>query len=718
MQNWSITQDRNGFIYAGNGNGVLEYDGESWRLIPLDDLNAVRSIAIDENNVKWVGGDRELGYLEPDSLGFLRYISLKNKIPPSHALTANVWNVFTTNVGVVFRGGDTIYIWRNGVFQIIPNKGRIHTGFQVGERIFFRLYEKGLYELQDGKLNLIPQGEVFKDIRVYAALPFKDNSILLGTRDAGLFVYDGTSVSKFENEIDDYLISNRLYNGLHLPDTTYAFTTLRGGLIIIGENGKIRRTITTKNGLLNDEIYGICLDDRNGIWLGLQTGISHIEHLRPYTFFGKKMGLGGTVDAFARHKGKLYVGTYDGIHSWEHSSTENGYRFKRIDEINSGCTSLLSTNDCLLALTDDGTFEIRNGAIEKLNNLKGVFSYRSQIDTNRIFIGHKEGLATLYFFEGAWQNESTIGQIDEEAISMTETGTNTLWLGTRVDGVVKIEFPSMRGEKWKRNPENLKIYHYNQKHGLPHGWNKVYTIDGQLRVTANTEMGPPLFKFDATADSFIPDTEFGKKFGLDSVMVHPLAVQDNGTYMLLKSLSIAGWPSRFSSYKNAQTGKYRVTKLQDWRFSGHYKVFWENQNLFWLGSEDVVRYEIPKNPENVPPFKTFIRKVISGQDSIIYGGVQVAFNNPKLKHSHRGLRFQFAAPIFDDSQSKTYQYFLKGFDKEWSNWSHETQKDYTNIYEGDYQFLVRAKDVHGEVSEPAFFLFQYCPLGIALCGPI
>ena len=30
---WAIAQDRRGVMYFGNWNGVLEYDGVSWRLI-------------------------------------------------------------------------------------------------------------------------------------------------------------------------------------------------------------------------------------------------------------------------------------------------------------------------------------------------------------------------------------------------------------------------------------------------------------------------------------------------------------------------------------------------------------------------------------------------------------------------------------------------------------------------------------------------------------
>ena len=708
MQNWSITQDGNGFIYASNGDGILEYDGESWRFIPLADFNAVRTIAVDGNNVKWIGADRELGYLESDSLGFLQFKSLKNKIPPAHSLNASVWNVFVVRDGIVFRGGDTIYLWKNGSFQIVSHTERIHTGFQVGEDLFFRLYDKGLYQLIDNSLKLIPDGDIFKNLRVYAVLPFTNNTLLLGTRDSGLFLYDRTSVKRFPSEVDDYIIKNRLYNGIRLPDSTYAFATLRGGLIFMDENGKRIRTLTVKNGLLNDEVYGICLDVRNGLWLSLQTGISRIEHLQPYTFFDKKLGVEGTVDAIVRHKGIVYVATYAGLFRGEYSSITESYRFVRIDAINSGCTSLLSVEASLIVLTDDGTLLINDDVVKKINNLKGVISYRSQKDPNRIFIGHKEGLSTIYFSKGVWRNESHFPQIHEEPISITEDKDGMLWLGTRVEGTIEIVFSEAVATIWRGEPKNMVIHRYNKNHGLPDGWNKVYTVDGQLLVTANSEIGR-VFLFDAEKNIFFKPIQFGKRFGLDSLDVYPLAVQNDARHILLKSNPHKGKSYIFSAFKEIGTDEYIVQRLHDERFKDNDEVFWDDRNILWLGAEEIIKYDLRIKPTSNPPFKTYIRKVQVGQDSVIFGGIGTNEKEPILAYSSNGLSFQFAAPVFENMSGNSYQYFLKGFDKKWSGWAVGTKKEYTNIYEGDYRFMVRAKDIFGEISELGVFDFEILP---------
>ncbi|MCP4398153.1 MAG: hypothetical protein GY801_12755, partial [bacterium] len=45
-QNWDIAQSPEGLLYVANGSGMLEYDGVSWRLIPISNNSSPRSLAI------------------------------------------------------------------------------------------------------------------------------------------------------------------------------------------------------------------------------------------------------------------------------------------------------------------------------------------------------------------------------------------------------------------------------------------------------------------------------------------------------------------------------------------------------------------------------------------------------------------------------------------------------------------------------------------------
>ena len=46
-QNWAIVQDNRGIIYAGNDEGVLQYDGSYWKKIALSNLSGIRSLGVD-----------------------------------------------------------------------------------------------------------------------------------------------------------------------------------------------------------------------------------------------------------------------------------------------------------------------------------------------------------------------------------------------------------------------------------------------------------------------------------------------------------------------------------------------------------------------------------------------------------------------------------------------------------------------------------------------
>jgi hypothetical protein len=48
-QNWVIVQDHRGVMYVGNGNGIMEYDGNEWRMITLPNETTARSIAVSDD---------------------------------------------------------------------------------------------------------------------------------------------------------------------------------------------------------------------------------------------------------------------------------------------------------------------------------------------------------------------------------------------------------------------------------------------------------------------------------------------------------------------------------------------------------------------------------------------------------------------------------------------------------------------------------------------
>ena len=166
-QNLAITKDKRGLMYFANRAGILEYDGVSWRLILLDDEKMPRSLATDDHGKVFVGSENDIGYLAPDSLGNLKYVSLHPLIPEKYKNHQDVWNVYADKGEVYFQTENSIYIWDGEKIRVVPSEYQIHEFFMVGDRFFARLKEKGLAEFNGKTFELINGGDFFEKKQVF-----------------------------------------------------------------------------------------------------------------------------------------------------------------------------------------------------------------------------------------------------------------------------------------------------------------------------------------------------------------------------------------------------------------------------------------------------------------------------------------------------------------------------------------------------------------------
>lgn len=79
-QNWAVHQAANGLVYVANNRGLLEFDGVSWRLLPLPDGAVARTILSDAQGRVWVGGAGTICVLEPDANGALQARSVTSDL--------------------------------------------------------------------------------------------------------------------------------------------------------------------------------------------------------------------------------------------------------------------------------------------------------------------------------------------------------------------------------------------------------------------------------------------------------------------------------------------------------------------------------------------------------------------------------------------------------------------------------------------------------------
>ncbi len=186
-QNWGIVQDERGFIYVGNSDGVLEYDGVSWRLIPISNRSIARSLAVDAQGRIYVGAIGELGELAPDSLGRMRYVSLVEHIPAEDRNFSDVWKTYALPEGVYFQSVDRLFRWQDGQMKVWRTQTRFHLSHVVRDTFYVHVWERGLYSMAQDTLRRAPGGATFAGQDIYALVPHGADAYLAITRSRGIF---------------------------------------------------------------------------------------------------------------------------------------------------------------------------------------------------------------------------------------------------------------------------------------------------------------------------------------------------------------------------------------------------------------------------------------------------------------------------------------------------------------------------------------------------
>ena len=90
-----MAQDNRGIMYFATNPGPVEYDGVNWRVIPTANSSFALSITKSEDGIIYVGAIDEIGFLAPDSVGAMQYVSLLDHLPEEERSIGIVWrNVF------------------------------------------------------------------------------------------------------------------------------------------------------------------------------------------------------------------------------------------------------------------------------------------------------------------------------------------------------------------------------------------------------------------------------------------------------------------------------------------------------------------------------------------------------------------------------------------------------------------------------------------------
>lgn len=704
LQNWDIKQDKNGIIYVANNEGLLTFDGKYWNLFPLPNKTIVRSIEIGLDNKIYVGGQDEIGYFAPTANGRLSYHSYTSLIDEKNRSFGDVWDIVLINQNIFFRTSNKIFKLING--KIASYKALSEWNFMAASEgtLYAHDFKSGLNKFEnDTWVPILRQEELPKNDPITGILPIQNKQSIVTTLKNGLFLLNNEGLSKIKTANQKIFENERIYSATSINKNWIAIATSNGGVYIIDSRGNTIQRFSKIEGLQNNNVLSIFLDQQQNLWLGLDNGIDFIAYNSPIKQLNPILQDGSGYAAML-FDNQLFLGTSNGLFSVTLQNTKDlsfsKGDFRAVENSKGQTWGLSRINKDLLLGHHEGAFLVKNNKLEQISNLRGYWNFLPLTDAfgkSQMVAGTYDGLVIFDSNKQKFIPKQKIPNFTESSRFLAIDNDGFLWVSHPYHGVYKIK---------QSSTNNYSIYTYTQKNGLPSNVNNhVYKIKNEVLVA--TEKG--VYSYNKSKNLFEISEYYQKLLGDKSLRYMKEDASGNIWFIREKTLGVIDFTS-----ENPKV--IYLPELNNKMLSGFEFIYPINQNNILIGGEKGffnINYE--KYKQSIPKLKVQVRsiKINNQSDSLLFGGFYNTSQKeqiiPEITSDWNTIQVEFSSPLFGFQSNIEYSYRLKKFDRSWSEWSKRTEKEYTNLPFGDYVFEVKARNNLGNESEVSSYSFKVLP---------
>jgi hypothetical protein len=698
-QTWDIGEDRNGYLYFANNEGLLSFDGNYWKAYPLPNRTIMRSLAIDGERI-YAGGQGEIGYFEPDLSGFLRYISLVELLPAGDRTFADVWDIQLLDGAVFFRTTDRIFELRNKAIRVYSPQSQWQFMAAAGKHLFAQDRQNGLFCYRNGQWAPLINNVLLRDQIVSGILPLHGDSLLVSTISRAAFLLRGDSLSAMP--IYARLpFHSTIFKTTRLNSSEFVAATTSDGCLIMNNAGGLVQVLSRQEGLQNNMVLCNFVDREGNLWTGLNNGISMIaynsaiKYIRP----SKENELAGFSTRIFENK--LYIGSSDGAFVAPLGPGDGDLSFSKgdlrlIPNSDGQVWRLDEVNQQMVMGHNRGTFVLRNGVAEEVSpEASWIFVPLSPVVPSRYVVaGTYTGLKVLDFSAGRFSDGGDPKGNYESYRYLAMDNNNIIWASHPYRGVYRLQL----GADLRHFDTRL----FTSKDGLPSDLNNfVFSIDN--RIVFATLRGA--YEFDAVGQRFVPSGFLTPIFG--QMELRYLHEDGDGNIWFVSG-------KRLGVVRYSGEGPHRITWFPEVTgevLSGFENVYTYNkENVFISSEKGIIHLNYEKYLHSTSDMRVLLSTVrIPGNpDSILSGGYYQA-SAPRLPARFNAYHFEFSTPNYTLHKNIEFAYKLDGYDEDWSGWSRRTEKDYTNLPDGHYTFKVKARDNLGNESAAVGYAFIINP---------
>lgn len=686
-QNWSAVQDSIGRIFFANQRGILIYNGLEWELVEVLDGKTVFELKKDDKGKIWCGVQDDFGYLSIDSIGVSTYKSLGNLIPDSLKPIGKIRDIEILNEAVYFSSPKYLFKYKDNNLRTWKSLTAFYRQYIYENNLLIFETKKGVKKIVGDSLVIENRFDKFINNPIMDMVKYSDDKYLIGTWKEGLFLYDKNNknhISQFNSQIKKELFTNPPID-IEISDEKIVIAGFNYGSYIINKSGQMLYKLNKSKGLINELCNKVLVDKSNAVWLINNFGISRVEPFSPFIFIGEKDGLVGNVINLFEFNNSLIILTDNKIYKLKFE--EN--KLEEIPNIDLCWDGIVVKNELLFA-GNPGVYIVKNDQkrLLEINQKKCFTLVASKKDTNLIYIGTESGISIIQNVKGEWVFSKEINGISEEVRQIIETEDDILWIFTLGSGVIKYDknLNVITGFGISDGLRDLKFY-------------KGIEINNKIYFYSNNS---PILKFSEEKQKFIQAREILN----EEVFVSRMTLDNNKSLWIQK---IKGKNSLISKGVINSSGGYDFNSKIFKRIENinTKKIIVSQNGQVWIGHQfGIINYNPDQEYKILKPFPTYISQV-QYKDSLVSKNNQNT--NIKFPFKENSVRVTFSLPSYENRKALKFQYYLENFEEDWSNWKNENTKEYTNLFDGQYVFHVRGKDVYGNISPEDTFSFSIVP---------
>jgi len=696
-QTYSTVQDNNGVLFFGNANGILRFDGYNWNLIPIKGIPRLSIL----NNKIFAGGYNTFGYVDIDESGNLYFKNLLQNNDLGEI--GQIQEITSCENAVYFTASNTLIKYNDTTGFVILDKSEhdisLHktTCKELDNCVITHTFEKGIRVINQGKLQHPDSKVHFSNQTIENIFSFRDRLFIDNGHDKHIYYYTQNEFHELESKSYIGLKEYNTTNFIELNEFFSVTGTDKNGIFLIDSTDTVIAHFEETNGLANNHIHHLFIDQSNNLWIAHNTGVSRIEFPAAFTYFNKANGLEGTVNSILRYNKDLYVATENGVFILDHGQGNKGIpaRFKLIKESSNGGVDLYTMDNNLYYTNHRGIYQIKNKkAILFYDAGYNAFNVLevSKFNKNLIYLGTDSGLLVLKYIGNKWIKIGVLQNFNYQIKNIVEGHDGSVWVVTEYNGCFRIppnDFFDI----------NSSIDQFEANRGLPTDLQWITPVKTSESVLFMTSKG--VFRYDSKKEGFIEDKQFGKEFLSSDRWVYPIVEDNQKNYWFSEvitdqNFSRSAYVAKHLSSKNREVSKLPIDKIKE--FDIEY-IYPDQNNIIWFGgNKGLIRFDFDQiNQKNI--FSALVNGITTINDSITNYYSLYGLNYSKLDITERNLRFDCAATDYISHNKTQYQYRLKRLNPGWSNWENSNIKEYTNLKSGEYTFEVRAKDINGNISE-------------------